>query len=170
MNYKLFGSFLVIAGCGGTGFTIAAAYRLEQKRLSELLGIFQYMYWELQYHLTPLPQLCRQAGMDASGPLKAVFLSLARELQWHSSPDVYSCMRTSIRSCHELTPRLRKMLLNLGKNLGRFDLDGQLQGLKELQMVCRSELRDLGKNQEQRMRSYRTLGLCAGTALSILLF
>ena len=31
------------------------------------------------------------------------------------------------------------------------------------------ELRELERNRQQRLRSYRTLGLCAGAALALLL-
>ena len=33
---------------------------------------------------------------------------------------------------------------------------------------CDRELESLGKNGEERLRSYQTLGLCAGAALAIL--
>lgn len=138
--------------------------------MKQLLDVLQYISCELQYHLTPLPQLCRQVGADVSGVLRDVFLSLARELDWQASADVHGCMCAALRSCHDVPPRLRRVLICLGKNLGRFDLDGQLQGLMEVKVLCQAELRDLGKNQDQRLRSYRTLGLCAGAALAILLF
>ena len=55
-----------------------------------------------------------------------------------------------------------------GAYLGRFDLPGQKQGLEEVREACRMELEALGKNRETRLRSYGTLGLCAGAALAIL--
>ena len=36
-------------------------------------------------------------------------------------------------------------------------------------MLDREQLRELERNRQQRLRSYRTLGLCAGAALAILL-
>jgi hypothetical protein len=52
--------------------------------------------------------------------------------------------------------------------LGIFDLPGQLKGLEEAQQVCQRALEQLEKGQAARLRSYQTLALCAGAALTIL--
>ena len=57
MILKVIGVILVIAGCGGVGFRIAANHRLEEKTLRQLIGILDYMECELQYRLTPLDLL-----------------------------------------------------------------------------------------------------------------
>ena len=56
----------------------------------------------------------------------------------------------------------------LGKTLGRFDLQGQLSGIASVKQLCKRDLDGLQNNQELRLRSYRTLGICAGVALVIL--
>ena len=56
----------------------------------------------------------------------------------------------------------------LGASLGRFDLQGQLQGIESVRAQCRKDLAELEDNRDQRLRSYQTLGLCAGCALAIL--
>ena len=60
-------------------------------------------------------------------------------------------------------------LRNLGISLGRFDLPGQLQGIHTARGECQSALDRLCSNRDNRLRSYETLGLCAGAALAILL-
>ena len=52
--------------------------------------------------------------------------------------------------------------------IGRFDLEGQLQGLESVRVYCRDQLDNLAKDRDVRLRSYQTLGLCAGAALAIL--
>ena len=79
---------------------------------------------------------------------------------------------TAIRADqHDLNPvrSLRRPLRLLGQTLGRFDLPGQLKGIKAVQESCRRELARLERNRDARLRSYQTLGLCAGAALVILL-
>lgn len=73
MSYRWFGAALVIAGCGGFGFSIASGYKREEGILRQLLRALNYMEWELQYRLTPLPELCRQAGKETRGTLREVF-------------------------------------------------------------------------------------------------
>ena len=167
MSYRWFGAALVIAGCGGFGFSIASGYKREEGILRQLLRVLNYMEWELQYRLTPLPELCRQAGKETRGTLREVFFNLARELEWQTSPDAASCMTAALKRSHELPRRIRGIMKQLGHTLGRFDLPGQKQGLEEVKEACRMELEALGKNRETRLRSYGTLGLCAGAALAI---
>jgi len=168
MTYKWIGAILVIAGCGGFGFSLAAGYQREEFRLRQMIRALQYMHSELQYHLTPLPELCRQAGMQASGAIREVFFNLARELDRQTSPDACTCMRSAIRQSRELSSRQRKLFLQLGQTLGHFDLPGQLRGIKSVCGGCKEEVKLLAQSRDARLRSYRTLGLCAGAALAIL--
>jgi hypothetical protein len=56
----------------------------------------------------------------------------------------------------------------LGTSLGRYDLQGQLNGIESVRIRCRSDLEELERNRDVRLRSYQRLGLCAGCALAIL--
>lgn len=167
MNLKWIGAMLVMAGCGGMGFAIAAAYRAEQRQLEQLIRGLEVMRWELQYRLTPLPELCRLAGKETGGALGEVFRNLARELDRQTEPDAAGCMRRVLRA-GELSPAMRHALLQLGRSLGRYDLPGQIQGLQAVERWCRLEARRLEKDRAVRLRGYRALGLCAGAALVIL--
>lgn len=169
MTYKWIGAILVITGCGGFGFSMASGYRRQEMMLKQLIRVLQLMENELQYRLSPLPELCRQAGKEAGGILGDVFLNLARELDWQAAPDVCSCMSEAIRKSCDLPVNLRKHLVRLGHTLGRFDLPGQLQELQAVRSDCEKELELFHKNRNVRLRSYQTLGLCAGAALAILL-
>lgn len=168
MSWKWVGAILVIVGCGGFGFSLAASYKKEELALRQLINVLNFMECELQYRLTPLPELCRQAGKESTSQIKCVFLSLAEELEAQSEPDAVSCMASAIRSVPDMSRNLRKMFCSLGRTLGRFDLAGQLQGLESVRAECRLELEILTQNKDVRLRSYQTLGLCTGAALVII--
>ena len=168
MSAKWIGAFFVLVSCGGFGFSIAHTYRQRERLLQQLLNTLETMASELEYQLTALPALSRKAAADTSGVLRDVFANLARELDWQSEPDAESCMRNAIDRCHDLPACLRRPLRQLGKTLGRFDLPGQLQGIQSVQDTCRRELSRLERNRDARLKSYQTLGLCAGAALVIL--
>lgn len=168
MTGKLIGGILVICACGGVGFGIAAASRREESALRQLLGALDFMECELQYRLTPLPELCRQAAMAAKGTIREILLALAVELENQIAPDVQSCVRAALASCREVPERVRQVFDRFGTSLGRFDLEGQVKGLEAVRSQCRLELGKLEQNRDSRLRSYQTLGLCAGAALAIL--
>lgn len=168
MMYKWIGAILIVAGCGGLGFSLAAAQVREEKLLRQLISALDYMECELQYHLTPLPDLCRQCSQNARGSISAVFQTLSEELAAQIAPDVGSCMRVSLEQVSDLPHSVRNILDMLGRCLGRFDLTGQLKGLEAARGECRRTLKNLTANKEPRLRSLQTLGLCAGAAIAIL--
>lgn len=168
MNSKWIGALFVLISCGGFGFSIARSYRRKEYLLRQLLTALEMMASELEYRLTPLPELSRKAAKDTGGLLRDVFLNMARELDWQSEPDAGSCMRAAMEKCPDLPACLRRPLRQLGQTLGRYDLPGQIQGIASVQDTCRRELERLERNRDARLRSYQTLGLCAGAALVIL--
>jgi stage III sporulation protein AB len=169
MTYKWFGAALIIASCSGWGFTIAAGKRREERLLYQLLEILQFMDAELQFRLTPLPELCRMAAGQTSGILRSVFLNLYRELSWQKQPDAGSCMYAAIQRSNEIPTTIRRLLVMLGHTLGRYDLSGQLEGINAVCKRCSVSLENIRKNRNERLRSYQTLGICAGVALAIVL-
>jgi stage III sporulation protein AB len=169
MAYKWIGAVLIIASCSGCGFMIAAGKRREERLLYQLLEILQFMDAELQYRLTPLPELCRMAAGQTGGTLRSVFLNLYRELSWQKQPDAGSCMYAAIQRSDKIPSKIRRLLVMLGHTLGRYDLSGQLEGIQSVRKRCDVSLENIQKNRNERLRSYQTLGICAGTALAIIL-
>lgn len=169
MYIKWIGSVLIVAGCGGVGFSLSGLMRKERKLLQGLLSLLAYLECQLRYQLTPLPELCRQAGRTCGGILEEVFLNFSRELDWQSSPDPDSCMAEAIRKSHSLPRPVKELLHQLGSTLGRFDLPGQLQEFERLQLLCRQELDQLSQNLEPRTKTCNALALSAGAAAAILL-
>ena len=168
MNYKWVGALLIVSGCGACGFAMAASYRREEKTLRQLISALDYMACELQYRLTPLPELCCKAAEENGGIVGSVLERLSRELEKQMQPDVESCVRTALEAEESLPGKVRKAFEMLGLSLGRFDLDGQLKGLESVRSFCRGEVDSLASGRESRIRSYQTLGLCTGAALAIL--
>lgn len=169
MMIKIFGVILTVVGCGSVGFQIAANHRREEKAIQQLLRILEHMECELQYRLTPLPELCRQVGKQFKQIPGRVFADLALELDSQISPDVTCCMTAALHKSKDITPITKQILANLGATIGKFDLDGQLKGLNAAATECKCNLDYLSKDRDSRLRSYQTLGLCAGAALAILL-
>lgn len=168
MSLKIFGAVLIVVGCGGVGMMIASSYAKQERLLRQLISVFDYMECELQYRLTPLPDLCRNAAQQSCGVLQRFFLLLSHELEDQISPDVERCVSAAVTKSKELPKLLSDALLLLGHTLGRFDLEGQVRGLEAVRQECRQTLCGLDRNKSIRLRSYQTLGLCAGAALVIL--
>ena len=118
--------------------------------------------------MTPLPDLCLIAADSVNGIMREVFTALSLELNQQISPNVSLCMH-NVLSTHSTPMQANILLEKLGKNLGRFDYNGQLKGITAIYHEANNKLTSLVNNQEARIRSYRTFGLCAGLAIVILL-
>ncbi len=165
---KLLGSILIILSCGLCGFLIAYNHKREVNTLRQLVNMIDFMECKLQYHYTPLPELFLICSKESNGLLKTIFASLAEELNEQILPDVTECMGAVLRCTRDLPAATEQVLRDLGANLGKFDLEGQLKGLEAVKQDGIIRLSKLTQDQQNRLRSYRTLGLCAGAALAIL--
>ena len=169
MSIKWLGVIFVVGSCAGVGFSAALAYERQERILYQLLHVLSCMACELQYRLLPLPELCRQASQECGGTVQRVLISLAEELEHQMEPDVPSCMQTVLQKEPMPSRRIRRLFLMFGRSLGRFDLPGQIRGLEEVRTACERELKPLVQQKQNAIRSYRTLGICAGAAIAILL-
>lgn len=168
MNGKWIGAILVLLCCGGCGFSVASSYRKEEKMYHDLIRIFTYMKTDLQYRLTTLPELCSYVGQGSFGCMGAVFKKFAEELCAWTCPDTASCLRAVLEKEGTLPLAVKNILVELGEVLGRFDMEGQIQGLNMVKADCENALNTLLMQREERIRGYQTLGLCAGAAIVVL--
>ena len=163
------GAMIVFCCCGYFGYSMVISHKREEKTLRQLICAIHYMECELQYRLTPLPQLLGQAASQISGTAGTVLAVLSKELETQISPQVSCCMETVLNKQKDISERAAEAFRLLGQSLGRFDLQGQLQELDSVRSLCERHLTELERNRDVRLRSYQTLGLCAGAALAILL-
>ena len=168
MTPKLLGALMIVAACGGMGFSLAAGHRQRERMLQQLIQAVEFMTCELQYRQTPLPQLMRLCAEETGGLIRKAFSELAQELERQLAPDAACCMAAAVERIPKLPAAIREKLLLLGRSLGRFDLSGQLAGLEAVAQLCKRDLQGLLVNRDARLRGYMTLGLCAGVALVIL--
>ena len=169
MITKFFGVAFVIVSCGSMGFLIAAEHRREEKSLRQLVDVLDYIECELKYRLTPFPDLCNKISAEFHNIIGDVFSHLALEMDKQLSSDVSGCLSNVLNNTRFFPVIARKEFEILGRTMGKYELEGQLQGIAVVRQDCERELNALSENRENRLRSYQTLGLCAGAALAILL-
>ena len=168
MTLKILGAVFVILGCGGFGFSIYRNHKKEVKALEQLIKALDYMENELNYQLTPLPQLCKDISAVCTGVVRRFFLALSEELDKQITPDVKSCTQVALERLDDIPSQGKCFFLDLGTCLGQFDVGGQTNAICAIKSNCKKTLQYISTSQEERLRNYQTLGLCAGAALVIL--
>lgn len=167
MTLRIIGAILILAGCGGYGFYLAFGHKREVQGLLQLECILEWMICELEYKLTPLPQLCRLSA-SKSKMLGKVFTAFADRLEMRTVSDIGACMEETLLQFSAIPPVTALLMKDLGYHLGEFALNGQISQLHSMVQMCQRHRKGLESGQEARLRSYRTLGICAGAALVIL--
>lgn len=165
--YRWAGAALIIAGCGGWGMAMAAAQLREEAMVRELQRFLKHIRWELEYRMTPLPELIQNGTGLTHGNLREVLIRFDENLRNLALPDAGSCM--SLALTEEIPSAVRSLLVFLGESLGRYDLSGQLEGLQAVETACRSRGEELRQERDAKLHSFRILGFCAGIALAVLL-
>lgn len=168
MMPKIIGAVLIFVSCGGMGFSIAANHRSRERMLQQIITAAEFMVCELEYRQTPLPDLLKLCASHTGGLIGRLFSQLSRELEQQIAPDAACCMEAVLREESRLPGQIIEKFQLLGKTLGRFDLNGQVSGLRAVAELSKRDLDGLLLNREARLRGYTTLGLCAGAAIVIL--
>ena len=168
MQIQWIGAALIVAGCGGVGFSMVIFDKRELDAIRSLLDAVAFMRKELSYRVTPLPELCRKASDACCGCVRRFFRLLATELERQIAPDVACCVTAAITNCSDIPGKTLALLQRMGTSLGYFGLEEQLTGLDALLAEGDTLRQQLEHNRSQRLRGYQTLALCAGAALAIL--
>ena len=168
MNYRVIGAACIIAACGVWGGVAAGQYTQKISLLRQMRTLMDYFECELRYRNLPLPQLIRQASEQVTGKLRMVLLCLSEELDAQVRPNAQCCMMAALQQCREIPMPVYQILMNLGTSLGKYDTQGQLIGVEAARAECVKALDTLERDCQTRVRSLKTLGLCAGAAIVIL--
>ena len=168
MIVRWIGAAMIVMGCGGVGFSMAAQYGKELKMMRQLEDMLTFMTCELEYKMTPLPQLLKNGAASMNGSLKGVILAFAEELEENTWVNAPACLAKVLKGATALPGRVNNVLREMSACLGVFDLPGQISTLQALKDRCHREVSFMEENRAQQTRSYQTLGLCAGAALAVL--
>ena len=166
---KIIGVILTVLSCGILGFQISATYIYEVSLFRKLIRVLGLMENMLLYQCTPLPELCRFAANESSGKLRQLCEKFASSLDMQISPNVSECMENVLSDTEGLSKKFAGIVKDLGMTLGKFDVDGQVNGIRSVRNNCESILKELETDQSMRIRSIKTIGICAGAAIAILL-
>ena len=169
---KLLGTAMIVLGSGSAGFGFARAVRAQLRQLNALLAALEAMKGEIEYRLTPLPELFAALG-EGTEPVTAAFFrgcAAMMEADRALPPQLVLGRAMEQTTSLQWSARTRETVRNLAFSLGKFDLGGQVRAIELAQERLRAEL--AGWTVKTALRAavaaftaYLTLtGLLAGAA------
>ncbi|WP_151734337.1 stage III sporulation protein SpoIIIAB [Paenibacillus tengchongensis] len=170
---KLFGAAVVILAGTLAGFLRAAQYADRPRHIRGLIAALQRLETEIKYGYTPLPEALRRIGEQSKEPLRALFMTAAREM----SPPLDKTPEAAFAKAMDdhwkaasLKAAEREVIRQLSCTLGTSDRMDQgnhiglaLQQLKQEEAAARE---DQGKYEKMS----KSLGLLLGALIVILIF
>ena len=168
---RILGALCILIGAGAAGFGFAASVRRQARQLGELCAALEAMRCEIEYRMTPLPQLLEQMAQTCATPVGELLLHWSRMLSDGDGATVSYALRRAMELVRglELPPQAVQELTSLSVRMGRFDAAGQARSVALAADRLRLMLAELEAGKRARCRSYRTIGICAGLALAVIL-
>lgn len=169
MILRWIGAMLVLGACGWMGFSMANGCIGQVRCLKQLKRGLELMSCQIEYRRTEMPELCEILDAACPGPIGLLFRELGMELRSGNGNDMAAAMALAVERTPELSKEAGGILLELGRSLGKLNLEGELRSLAEASRETSRLLEESEKEQAGRIRSFRALGVCGGAALAILL-
>lgn len=166
---KWLGVLLIVGGCGGCGFSMAAEFRREEGSLRQMQNALEILQCEIQCRLTPLPEICGILTRACTGAVGEFFSALQQELDLPDAGEFHVCAGAAVSRVPTLPQACREILLELCATLGRYDTEGQMRSIAAAKEKTQRKLEEIMEGQAGRLKSYKALGICGGAALAILL-
>lgn len=164
---KIIGVIFVILSAGSVGFQMAAALRRKSGLLRELEDALRLMRSEIDVYGTPLPQVFAAMAASTDGTLEALFSCIAKDMDANRWVTPSDAVRLALQNVED--DNIGSVLLPLSKMLGKYDIEAQLQGINSALLQTSQKITDLEQERKLKSKTYRTLGICAGLAVAILL-
>ena len=165
---KILGAVLVLLGAGGFGFAKAVLFYRQLHQLREFLGAVEILKCELNYTLSPLPELCRHTAQRTKGACAQYFLNFGKKIEQGGPREKSAAAAMEETKGLSLPSDAKMAVLELLSSLGRYDLDGENKLLQMTGQRLRSALDRFEEDRKPLARSYAVLGLTTGAALVIL--
>ena len=170
MMVRLIGFLCVAAGAAASGFGIASEVKKQCVFYRRLLDALEFLRTEIEFHLTPLRDICNQLSGMVGKPLDVIFHEVGNSLSDAAGRPAGVLMRRAILNQGTGLPKAgREVMEGLFDVLGKQDVIAQVRAVDLSIERTKSALNQLEKEKQDRCRTYRTIGICAGLAVAVIL-
>ena len=168
---KYAGMAFIAISAASVGMQMSASLGKRCRLLQQFLAVLQILRNEISVCGTPLPQAFALMAVSSGGAVAQLFSSVAREMdsrRWLSPAAAIEhgleCEQTLLQD-----QVLCEIIRRLGSGLGKYDRESQLQTIDFTASELSALLNQTKQEHSVRGKTYRTLGICAGLAMVILL-
>lgn len=164
---KLAGVIFILASAWSVGCRFSSAMRSRCELVKRFMDALQILRNELSFLGTPLSDAFRAVAASSVGYWGQVFEDMASRMERERWLTPATAAEEAVASIKD--EPASHIMVELAAKLGSYDLEAQLCGIDCALDTARSLLRELEEEKKIRSKTYKTLSICTGAAIAILL-
>ena len=164
---KLAGVIFILASAWSVGCRFSSSMKLRCELVKRLMDALQILRNELSFLGTPLSDAFRAVAGSSVGPWGQVFGDMAARMEMERWLTPETAAEKALVLVND--EPVVHIMMNLAGKLGSYDLEAQLCGIDYAVDAAKSLLCELEEEKKLRSKTYKTLSICAGAAIAILL-
>ncbi len=137
---------------------------LELKEMKNALNMF---LTKIKFTYESVPETFNEIGNNINGSIGKIFRISAENMKEKSAGDAWEEVVEKTDS--SLTEEDKSIIKNLGRMLGKTDLEGQVSEIKLVQNFLNTQIEIAEKEKIKNEKLYKTLGGVVGLAIVIIL-
>lgn len=167
---RFLGIAFILAATAATGMVMIGGVGAGMEQTRALQQLLLLMRSEMQYHLTPLPEIFSAAAQSIDSPVGALSWTIAGSMMSGQPQTAFFAIKSAMEKTPQLTlPKAAKdAFLDLSRSLGKYDLEGQLAAIDYCLERIEAIAGTLESERSARCRSYGAVCACAGVCFLIL--
>lgn len=167
---RYLGFILIVCGGSGCGIMLARETHKTLELYLQCAIALTYMKNEMEFHLTAVDQIAFELSNILPKPLATVFHNLYSSMCVAPGIALGLQMEKAMqRNKRPLPNNLKQIMIRLFDLLGKQDLQAQLSAIQLAEKRINREIERINAEKYERSRTYRTIGICTGLALAIIL-
>ena len=169
--FRLVGAILIVGATAAMGLSSVWQMEKRVRNLSGILTSLKTMKREICDRMTPMPELLEQLRSEAEPPVDQFFAQVIRQMENIGAKSFYSIWKSAVESAPDLalTEREAQALADLGRTLGRYDIEEQRSALDDTIGRMEDFWKAAVEERRSRGKVHAILGLVAGMFVVIIL-
>ena len=164
---KLFILFLIFLSSLQAGKIIAKKYSNRVLELKEMKNALNMFLTKIKFTYESVPETFNEIGNNINGSIGKIFRISAENMKEKSAGEAWEEVVEKTDS--SLTEEDKSIIKNLGRMLGKTDLEGQVSEIKLVQNFLNTQIEIAEKEKIKNEKLYKTLGGVVGLAIVIIL-
>ena len=149
------------------GILISKKYSSRVLELKELKNALNILKTKIKFTYEPLPEIFKQMSENLQKNISAIFYNASINMKDMPTKEAWE---TSISSATlNLNNEDISMLKNLGKLLGKTDVEGQVSQIELTSSFIDMQIKKAEDERRKNEKMYKTLGTVIGLAIVIIL-